>query len=370
MRAARRGRLQELGIFRESGHEHFNGSLVVPVLSLEGEVLGIYGRKITPNLREGTPDHLYIKGEHRGVWNEEALVASKEIILCESLIDAMTFWVAGFRNVTASYGVHGFTKDHKAAFAKHGVERVYLAYDADDAGNGAAAKLAAELMEGGVECFRVQFPKGMGANEYARKVQPAAKSLGVLLRRAEGRGRGARPSVAVAEVVAAAEEKQATKGETLDEEPEPERCAPLEQSAESVLPSAAVLPPSIAPQTSSQIDVPVELRGEDVLIRLGDREYRVRGLGKNTSADLLRVNLRVLSTNPEGDVALHVDTLELNASRQRMVFIKQAAEELGIRGKNPAPRCGPGAAEARRAAGCGDRQSPCPERTWVAADGK
>ena len=54
----------------------------------------------------------------------------------------------------------------------------------------------------------------------------------------------------------------------------------------------------------------------------------MRGLGKNTSADLLRVNLRVLSTNPEGDVALHVDTLELNASRQRMAFIKQAAEEL------------------------------------------
>ncbi len=329
--AAVRGRLQDLGIFRESGHEHFNGSLVVPVLSLEGAVLGMYGRKITPNLREGTPNHLYLKGEHRGVWNEEALVASKEIILCESLIDAMTFWVAGFRNVTASYGVHGFTRDHKAAFAKHGVERVYLAYDADDAGNGAASKLAGELMEGGVECFRVQFPKDMDTNEYARKVQPANKSLGVLLRRAEWLCKGARPSVAVADVVAAAEQKQATKEETLDEEPEPERCAPLEQSIESVPPLAAVVQPSVLPQTSPQIDVPVELRGEDVLIRLGDREYRVRGLGKNTSADLLRVNLRVLSTNPEGDVALHVDTLELNASRQRMAFIKQAAEELGIR---------------------------------------
>ena len=69
-------------------------------------------------------------------------MASKEIVLCESLIDAMTFWTAGFRNVTASYGVRGFTRDHKAACARHEVERVYLAYDADDAGNGAAAKLA------------------------------------------------------------------------------------------------------------------------------------------------------------------------------------------------------------------------------------
>jgi len=31
--AALRGRLQELDIYRESGHEHFNGSLVVPVIS-------------------------------------------------------------------------------------------------------------------------------------------------------------------------------------------------------------------------------------------------------------------------------------------------------------------------------------------------
>jgi DNA primase len=32
-----------------------------------------------------------------------------EIILCEALIDALTFWCAGYRNVTASYGIEGFT---------------------------------------------------------------------------------------------------------------------------------------------------------------------------------------------------------------------------------------------------------------------
>jgi hypothetical protein len=33
-----RGRLQRLGILRESGHEHFNGSVVFPVIDLEGNV--------------------------------------------------------------------------------------------------------------------------------------------------------------------------------------------------------------------------------------------------------------------------------------------------------------------------------------------
>ncbi len=64
-----RERLQRLGVLRETGHEHFNGSLVVPIFGAAGEVLGMYGRKITPNLRKGTPLHLYLPGPHRGVFN-------------------------------------------------------------------------------------------------------------------------------------------------------------------------------------------------------------------------------------------------------------------------------------------------------------
>jgi len=110
-----RGRLQRLGLLRESGHEHFTGSVVFPVFDLDGHVTEMYGRKITPGLRTGTPLHTYLPGAHKGVWNEEALVASKQIILCESIIDALTFWCAGFRNVTASYGVNGFTSKERDA---------------------------------------------------------------------------------------------------------------------------------------------------------------------------------------------------------------------------------------------------------------
>ena len=126
-----RTRLQKLGVLRDTGHEHLNGSLVVPILGEGGEVLGAYGRKITPThqLRAGTPLHLYLPGPHRGVFNVAALVSSKEVILCEALLDALTFWCAGFRNVTAAYGVEGFTHDHLAAFKAYGTEHVLIAYD-------------------------------------------------------------------------------------------------------------------------------------------------------------------------------------------------------------------------------------------------
>lgn len=48
-----RGQLQRLGIFRQSGHEHLSGSLVIPIVSAHDVVQGLYGRKITAGLREG-----------------------------------------------------------------------------------------------------------------------------------------------------------------------------------------------------------------------------------------------------------------------------------------------------------------------------
>ena len=363
--AEMRGRLQTLGVLRESGHEHFNGSIVIPIFNSSGEVVEMYGRKITPNLREGTPDHLYLPGAHKGVWNEEALSASKEVILCESLIDALSFWNAGFRNVTASYGVNGFTADHRRTFEKHGIERVYIAYDRDEAGDKASAALAEELMGMGLECFRVQFPKGMDANEYSLKVKPAAKSLGVLLNRAEWLGKGKRPEPRTVEPViepVPAVIETATKEEMIDEESimaeiEDEIESQVEAAADAIedeskpasaevphhVPLLAATPEPVAPMPTVEavavsspapaptIDVPVEMRGEDIFLMQGDRRYRIRGLNKNMSYELLKVNVLVSGHTPRNDAAFHVDTLDLYSARQRGVYMKQAAEELGIK---------------------------------------
>ena len=59
--------MQKIGLIRDSGHEHFNGSLVVPVFDEAGTVVEVYGRKLLDNLRAGTPKHLYLPArEGRG----------------------------------------------------------------------------------------------------------------------------------------------------------------------------------------------------------------------------------------------------------------------------------------------------------------
>ncbi|RMH87483.1 toprim domain-containing protein [Lysobacter pythonis] len=322
-----RSRLQRLGVLRESGHEHFNGSLVVPVFDVGGNVVEVYGRKITPNLRPGTPLHLYLPGPHAGVFNREAL-ADPEIILCESLLDALTFWQAGYRNVTCAYGVNGFTDEHRAALRDTGTQRVLIAYDRDAAGDAAAAKLAEVLMADGIECYRIQFPKGMDANEYALKVIPAAKSLGMVIRKAEWLGAGkprTQRDVAPEATAVSREEDAALPASSdlplaaaVDREAE----AAAKEEAANAIDVTFALPASPVPTLPP---VPVEVGERDVTLTLGERRYRVRGLAKNLAYDTLKVNLLVSSGE-----RFYVDTLDLYAARARGTYTTQAAVELGV----------------------------------------
>ncbi|WP_338804614.1 CHC2 zinc finger domain-containing protein [Xenorhabdus griffiniae] len=173
-----RRRLQAIGMLRENGREHLRGSLVVPVIGAEGQVHGLYGRKIGDDQRQSIIRHLYLPGAHKGVWNEAALGASRTLILCESLIDALSFWVTGHRNVTAAYGVNGVTADHWQAFEQHDIKQVLIAFDNDTAGNDAAVKLAAELVAKGITPLRVVFPPERDANGYlCQMAEPEPASL-------------------------------------------------------------------------------------------------------------------------------------------------------------------------------------------------
>ena len=95
-----RGKLQGLGVIRASGHEHLSGSLVIPVCDVNGEVVQLYGRKLRDDLNHrGSSRHLYLPGPRRGVFNARALAGCDgELVVCESLIDALTFWRHGLRH--------------------------------------------------------------------------------------------------------------------------------------------------------------------------------------------------------------------------------------------------------------------------------
>ncbi len=169
----------------------------------------------------------------------------------------------------------------------------------------------------------MQFPKGMDANEYALKVTPADKSLGLLIRKAVWLGKGAPPAEA--------------PGQHVEDVPTPQTTPPADVAPAAEIPSLAAeaAAPSLAadvdaPALAADVDAPAlaadvdaQVSDDEVVMSFGDRRYRVRGLAKNLSAEVLKVN--VLASKGE---AYHVDSFDLYAARARAHYIGQAAKEL------------------------------------------
>ena len=337
---ALRARLQALGILRTSGHEHFTGSLVIPVLDAAGGVGEVYGRKVAEHgLRAGTPLHLYLPGPHVGVFNIGAFKDSDELVVCESLIDALSLWCAGFRHVTAAYGVGGWTLEHQGALELHGIRRVLIAFDADPAGDAGAKALAAQLMGAGVECFRVELPRGADVNDIAVQATNATDALGRFLRKAAWMGTGRPPPRAtIAAAGGGSSLAAAVDPATAGPRPVGEPDAPATESlAEAEPPPAPVVEPGLAspvPRAGVQGSPPVVVDARELRVTLGNRTWRVRGLEKVTSFDALRVNVLAARTDTAGvgfgGGRFHVDTLDLYSARARSVFLAAAACELRV----------------------------------------
>jgi DNA primase catalytic core len=337
---ALRSRLTQLGLWRDSGHEHFNGCIVVPLRDETGKAVSLYGRRA----QKGDLKHLYPPGPHRGLFNRGAL-QSDEIILCEAVFDALTFWVNGFRNVTCLFGTEGFTDELWEAMKK--VQRVRIAYDADDAGERAAARDAERFRAHGVEVFRVKFPHGMDANEYACKVKPADKSLALLLNSSAWLGAGARPPAPpppeprkhVAMVIdeITGEPLPIVDKESLETgvgwSPSPFVPAPYAE----VVAQASSLAASVSrsqeptakeekpPVTTAPTPPTLEQRGDAWFLELEGREYRVSGLEKTLGTDALKIALRLR----HGE-RFHLDSVDLCRDMERRRFIERAAEETGL----------------------------------------
>ena len=140
----------------------------------------------------------------------------------------------------------------------------------------------------------------MDANEYALKVTPAAKSLGVLLNKAEWLGKG--------------NHRRQKKNGGGGSEPEIEPAA-----AEPRRKSLFFLQPPKSPAPAIDVQPRSTPRDHHHAGRPPLPHPRPR---KELSYDVLNVNLLA----SRGD-DFHVDTLDLYSARQRTAFVKQAAIE-------------------------------------------
>ena len=95
----------------------------------------------------------------------------------------------------------------------------------------------------------------------------------------------------------------------------------------SDVPQAAAVDATLAQATvASTVPAPdyeLHLAPDHVLVRRGDRDYKIRGLDKNMSSLTLRVNIQAARRD-----MLHLDSIDLMRSAARAAFIKATALEL------------------------------------------
>lgn len=172
------GQLKALGVLNARGNEVFCGRVVVPVYDVAGEVAGLYGRRID----DGEPRHLYLPGGHRGVFNGACVKAHQSVILVESILDAMSLWVAGFRNAVPLYAALTWTAHHDALMRENGIAEVVLCLDADRAGDEGRQRLEEKVRaaRADIRMAHVRWPAASGPEERIKDAND------LLLRRGPG----------------------------------------------------------------------------------------------------------------------------------------------------------------------------------------
>jgi DNA primase len=269
-----RDQLMRLGIYRTSGHEHFRGCVVIPVLSAEGRVLQLCGIR----LATASVEAQWAAGLPGGMLNEAAAAVNPDVILVASVDDALAVLGAGHRAVVAPGRPGGFHTADLRLLARGGVQRCTIIGDG-------LAQLAERIGAEGIEC---------------ELVSPGA-SLAALLGRAGDR------AGALAALIANAASPPRARGSVTGVE---------------TAPSVAL---DTTPDPSVNGSATVSGDAAELHVSVGTHHWRVRGADRNKTPDTLRVALAVTETNHGG---FHLDTLDLCQAKARAAFIEAAVAEL------------------------------------------
>ena len=172
--------LKAVGLLRDDGREHFRDAVVVPLTHPDLGVLGFYGRRLGNKYKVR---HLFLPGPRRGVLNWQALKRGSEVVVTESVFDALSLWVAGIKDVTCLFGVSSVPTDLAAALERYRVSDVTLFLDGDKAGREASKARARDLAKLHIKTHSVLLPDGADPNEILL-TDGGAEELNKYLRRA------------------------------------------------------------------------------------------------------------------------------------------------------------------------------------------
>ncbi len=155
-------------------YDRFRGRIMFAICNDVGEVIAFSGRLLqsdaeaakylnspeTPLFRKGK----VLFGLHK---TKRSLIEAHSAIVCEGQFDLITLFEAGITNVVAPQGT-AFTEE-QARLLKRFVDEVVLCFDADEAGQKAAARSLDALLQNDLVVRVVEMPPGQDPDSLVRR---------------------------------------------------------------------------------------------------------------------------------------------------------------------------------------------------------
>ena len=164
--------------------DHFKGRLTFAITNEQGRVVGFSAR----SLEAKPPAGKYINTPESPVFKKgnllyalplarKMMVEKNMAILCEGQLDTIAFHRAGFECAVAPQGT-GFTEG-QARILKRYANRIFLAFDADSAGQKAILRAVELLLPLSMEIKVIRIPGGKDPDELFRNGGPDAVAAAV-----------------------------------------------------------------------------------------------------------------------------------------------------------------------------------------------
>lgn len=167
--------LLEAGLIGERKTLFFQDRITFPIRNAAGSLIGFSARKY----REETFGGKYINTKETALFKKSRLlfglnytrrriVQEKRAIVVEGQIDCLRMIEAGFNLTVATLGT-ALGESHVTELLNLGVRKVYLLFDADDAGIAAASKAGNLFQKRGIEVVVVSLPQGSDPDSFLAK---------------------------------------------------------------------------------------------------------------------------------------------------------------------------------------------------------
>ena len=150
-------------------YDAFRNRVMFPIIDVSGNVIAFGGRVMDdskPKYKNSSDTPVFKKSRNLFALNFARHSCQETLILCEGYMDVIAMHAAGFENAVATLGT-AITSEQARLISRY-TKKVIISYDADEAGQKAAARAIKLLSDVGVDVTILKVPGAKDPDEYIK----------------------------------------------------------------------------------------------------------------------------------------------------------------------------------------------------------